>query len=480
MAAIASSGLKVSQYIVATDSFTEGPNTRRNRLLFGTRKASVSVIPDQVWQRLQEGLVTEVSGGLVAELIEKGVLVPEDQDELQAVLNENNTAIQDNDVLHYVVQPTAACQLGCHYCGQKHAARRLTEDDEARSVSRVRQKLESGKFRTLHVAWFGGEPLLAMNQIRSLTQQFKSVADRSFCSYSAEVITNGLNLTHSVVTELEQKLSVEYVEVTLDGLQEDHDSRRHHKNGEGSFSQIFENIVALARRNDVRLSIGIRCNVDRQNYLSVVPLMDLLVKVGIHTRLENFYVAPIHSWGNEADRVSLSPEEFGRWQIEWYAALLRRGFKVTLLPKRTKIVCMAVEPDAELVDAYGNLFNCTEVSYVPAYEVAPTGDLLHSIRSLRTDAGVGAQNRNVYAIGNLETGEIPENRRVLGNFNERVAKHELPCHSCEMLPVCGGACPKLWLEGKVPCPPAKVNIKERLMLLHLLNTSGSATRSSES
>jgi hypothetical protein len=26
--------------------------------------------------------------------------------------------------------------------------------------------------------------------------------------------------------------------------------------------------------------------------------------------------------------------------------------------------------DAELVDAYGNMFNCTELSYVPEYEVA--------------------------------------------------------------------------------------------------------------
>jgi uncharacterized protein len=33
-----------------------------------------------------------------------------------------------------------------------------------------------------------------------------------------------------------------------------------------------------------------------------------------------------------------------------------------------------------------------------------------------------------------------------------------------MLPVCGGACPKAWLEGHRPCPSAKWNIESRLLL----------------
>jgi uncharacterized protein len=33
-----------------------------------------------------------------------------------------------------------------------------------------------------------------------------------------------------------------------------------------------------------------------------------------------------------------------------------------------------------------------------------------------------------------------------------------------MLPVCGGACPKQWHEGRAPCPSAKKNLGERLML----------------
>jgi uncharacterized protein len=33
-----------------------------------------------------------------------------------------------------------------------------------------------------------------------------------------------------------------------------------------------------------------------------------------------------------------------------------------------------------------------------------------------------------------------------------------------MLPVCGGSCPKQWLEELNPCPPTKLNIEDRLLL----------------
>jgi uncharacterized protein len=39
-----------------------------------------------------------------------------------------------------------------------------------------------------------------------------------------------------------------------------------------------------------------------------------------------------------------------------------------------------------------------------------------------------------------------------------------------MLPVCGGACPKSWAEGRRACPPNKFNIKEKLILSYLSTT----------
>jgi len=59
---------------------------------------------------------------------------------------------------------------------------------------------------------------------------------------------------------------------------------------------------------------------------------------------------------------------------------------------------------------------------------------------------------------------------VLASFQERLAAGDYPCRECSMLPTCGGSCAKAWIEGEIPCPSAKYNMKGRLILEHLLRT----------
>ena len=50
------------------------------------------------------------------------------------------------------------------------------------------------------------------------------------------------------------------------------------------------------------------------------------------------------------------------------------------------------------------------------------------------------------------------------SFYEDQTLSKYDCWTCPMLPTCGGACPKEWSEGRIPCPPTKFNIKERMLL----------------
>jgi uncharacterized protein len=118
-----------------------------------------------------------------------------------------------------------------------------------------------------------------------------------------------------------------------------------------------------------------------------------------------------------------------------------QGFEPDLLPRRQRIVCLAVHRDGELTDAVGDIFNCTELSQVPAYG-----------------------HPNKFALGTVERSS-GGGRAPFRNFNDEIARGQHPqCGACRMLPVCGGACPKQWSEGRVPCPSAKTNMPERLML----------------
>jgi uncharacterized protein len=266
------------------------------------------------------------------------------------------------------------------------------------------------------------------------------------------MVTNGYALLPDVTFELEVSHSVTFFEVTLDGTRDTHDARRGLKSGKGSFDRILSNLVGIAKRPDIRAGIRIRCNVDRRNGVDVIPLIHLLAEKGLAERVA-FYCAPIHSWGNDAHDLAYPADVYAELEIEWLAEAINSGFTVPLIPPRKEINCLAVRRTGDVISATGELFNCTEVPYVPAYA-----------------------KTNEYLIGHLDTGEEPGRRNLLADFNDRVERGDFGCSSCRMLPVCGGSCPKLWQEGIAPCPSAKQNIEKRL-LLHLAQSNIAAGRS---
>ena len=120
------------------------------------------------------------------------------------------------------------------------------------------------------------------------------------------------------------------------------------------------------------------------------------------------------------------------------------GFNLGLLPNTPKSsVCMALSKDHELIDAFGNVFNCTEISYVPAYK-----------------------DSKEYVIDELGSSNDKPllTERPFSNWNKDILNKKFQCAGCPILPICGGACPKAWYEGNCPCPSMKFNLKERLVL----------------
>lgn len=75
--------------------------------------------------------------------------------------------------------------------------------------------------KSLNVVWFGGEPLLAFNRMKSLTQKFLNMD----LVYEAGMITNGYLLTDRVIDHFTD-MKIKSIQVTVDGLKDVHDGRR--------------------------------------------------------------------------------------------------------------------------------------------------------------------------------------------------------------------------------------------------------------
>lgn len=445
-ASVSSSGaFRVSRFHVATPPVRDEVDSSVNRLVFATRTAQIRIIDAATWIQIQAGDLSALPVDVVTDLIEIELLVPCEEDELAAVLTQNRAAINESASVRLVIQPTAYCQLGCDYCGQEHTFKWLAPDHQQLLVDYARRKIEAQEATHLEVCWFGAEPLVGLPVIRAVTPRLQQLARDTGCQYTASIVTNGVALTPAVATKLVTEHGISSIEVSIDGTAEYHDARRYRKNGKPTFDRIFQNVVALASRDDLDVVLTVRTNVDRRNCEGVTPLLRMLADAGVAGRVR-YYVAPIHSWGNDADSLSLSPEEFARRELDWLCQMAKLGFSPGLIPRRVPIVCLAVEPNSTLIDATGMLFNCTEVSYVPTYG-----------------------NPNKFAVGHITRGESAGKRDVLGRFNDRVEAGAYACSSCRMLPVCGGACPKAWMEGHEPCPSARRNIEGRLLLSYALS-----------
>lgn len=457
--------LKLSQYIVASPAFHDPITQEEIVVVFSTRSTTSTVMSAADWRRFQRGDWRKLD---IKTLAANRFLVDEAEDELGTILIENERGRQSYPVLFYVFQPTADCQLGCGYCGQQHQQKKVSVGHQDAAVQRIADKLSTGAYSTLEIGWFGAEPLLGLSTMRSLTPRLKELASSFGVQYISRLVTNGVTLDEKLAIELCEEHRVTYIEVTLDGDRASHDARRFFKSRRGSsFDIIVKNLVSICNNPRFTANLSIRCNVDGRNYQSVSSLIDTLHDRGIHERIREFYVARVHSWGNDVTDIEISPEEFASLQVGWSAKAMSLGFPSKLTPIRTKVLCMALKPDSELVDADGNLFNCTEASYIPSYVMSDdASSALYDQLKVR-GAPKGA---NFLSFGHLDNppADMREGvRNFLPSFYDRVSAGDYDCDTCPMLPTCGGACPKVWAEGGRPCPPAKFNLPYMLQLDYL-------------
>lgn len=112
--------LQASRYLTfgRLDVMTE--EGRRLRPVFLSTSARTFLLDSDVALALQEGRLSAIATTAVQELSAAGLVVADNEDELAGVLRASKDAIQANRTRYLVLMPTAWCNMGCEYCGQRH------------------------------------------------------------------------------------------------------------------------------------------------------------------------------------------------------------------------------------------------------------------------------------------------------------------------------------------------------------------------
>jgi uncharacterized protein len=207
---------------------------------------------------------------LTKELISKGLIIDDSINELDKIkFNELKHLFQD-EVFYLTIQPTLNCNFGCTYCYEKRRNERMDNEAVNKTINLVKKLTKHVK--KLEVIWYGGEPSLEMDTIKLLTNEFKKICKENCCKYKAVMVSNGYLLTENILDEL-INLSVELVQITIDGTKEYHNSQRPLNSGVGTFDVVINNLITAL---DKGLKITFRINVSNENFSSVEELFDII------------------------------------------------------------------------------------------------------------------------------------------------------------------------------------------------------------
>ena len=447
---------KLSYYTIISDSIDD----KGQRLAYSTRSGNMVLLNKISHDFITNSLIENIPHVILMRLIENGILVPNEENELGTVIEENKAFGKEaQGQLNEVIQPSAMCQLGCYYCGQQHVKKNIADNLIDKLVDRIYGKFITGGYNKIYIGWFGAEPLMGMPQMRAIYDRLRERISDLRIPIGGKIVTNGMGLKESIFRELVEHFHVDTIEITLDGIAEYHDKHRFTKAGGPSFDIIYNNIkkfVASDFFDKSKTKVLIRCNVDESNILGVEPLIRKIVADQLHKKITKLYFIGIYSWGgNEAHKNSLTKETFSRLVLQWEILKVKLGYPYesffgrNVLHSRKNNTCMATGGEGELYDAFGNVYNCTEVSYSDFYE------------------------NKEYRLGNIvrDTFNTFSNKPHNDWFDIVKNSDKYPCHGCRLLPICGGSCPKSWTEGIPACPPYKYNILKEMEFKYLLMTT---------
>ncbi len=284
---------------------------------------------------------------------------------------------RENEEVQVFFIPTYLCNFDCSYCYQ--APYPETPDSLSKEVTDAFfHYLDTYlDHRQCYITLFGGEPLLPGKAYRDSLSYFLQMCKARHLDLA--VVTNGYHLAEYL--DRLSEVNIREIQVTLDGTEAVHNSRRKHKSTGKSFSRI---VSATDQVLDAGIPVNMRVVVDKQNMQSLPGLARYAIDKGwtqsplFKTQLgRNYELHHCHSAQNKLyTRLSLYSELYKLVQqhpeiLEFHrpAYSISRFLKDNgHLPDPLFDACPACKSEWAF-DHLGKIYSCTATAGKPGEEL---------------------------------------------------------------------------------------------------------------
>jgi len=343
----------------------------------------------------------------IRDLTHGKIIVPVETDEVEALRKVKGQHIKDVTAIGLQILPCVSCNFSCPYCYQQpHGQPRLMSQEVMDAIIDHLEKKAAPTTRFLSVMWYGGEPLLAIDRIQYLSHRFLEIVQAHNLKYFGAMISNGYLLTKkNIGILLENKIT--FCQVTVDGPEHIHDSRRMLKNGGKTWRTIIDNVKQAVSAD---MKVTIRMNIDKvtidtvEEFVEALRAHDLLNRVGVSFGLVTIYGNACRSI---EDTLLTLPTANSLLEKKNIKALLNKKKEKVKRAMPDFIGCVATARHSVIVGPEGELYKCSK--------------------------NVGDKNEQCGTIFQFD--ELQPNFRKWEDCNNFGLKL---CRRCSMLPICHG------------------------------------------
>ena len=128
---------------------------------------------------------------LKSDLLKGGFLIEDTKDELKDLRRDLYMSRFNTKRLSLTIAPTSDCNFRCVYCFEQNSIRKeyMSKETMNHIINLVKSKSE--EIKHLSITWYGGEPILALNQIEYMTESFLKICNENKIKYYSDIVTNG-------------------------------------------------------------------------------------------------------------------------------------------------------------------------------------------------------------------------------------------------------------------------------------------------
>jgi uncharacterized protein len=434
---------KLSAYNVLADS-PDGP------ILYNQVSGALVVLTDdekKQYEQISAGNF-RVDGSLLSVLRHGEYLLPDSHDEIVTMQKVYETNVESHLSKGLTIAPTDRCNLDCPYCFEaKDQWVSMSDEVQEQVKAFFLEFISDTPTKNFSVTWYGGEPTLHISCIENLSNYFGSVCEERGIKYTQSMITNGTTLNDSMRKRLKD-IGVLKLQITVDGLKEDHDKKRPYRvklpqlvqsstksgcgtcgsatddHAKSSFDMIMGYLPALREEG---FNVSVRVNLNLDNMQSFAPLSAQLRPLGV----------PSDGGG----RVTVYPARIFEFvdhvSMEVFSALDRKNRPLKPFSGQA---CMAGRRYGLGISQNGKIAKCW-----------------HHITN------------EDFTVGTVQDKALKN-----GYFDGYSPINDPECRKCPVLPTCWGSCRQqneFWEKGNdgqkyAGCDDARWDIAERVKLLY--------------